>query len=451
MIKKKKKDFFLDNYKNIISKYKNNLPNEILTNTNKYKTDSWFDINITKCNECTNNINYKTKFPKEIINCKKIKMILTATQKDIINIWFKSCTNMYNKTLEYINKTFLINKNNKKIDRKAYNFIYIRSKLLNEKHNILNNSQLKNNDKNTKIYTHTLDYIIKQLTTNIKVSITNFNRGNIKKFNIKKWKYNRPSQTIDIEKESYNKNGFCYKILGDIKYEYNNKSFILEKLKNNVKINYNIILDEYTLLIPEKHIPITILNKDKNIIVLDPGLRVFMTGLSESESIEIAPNINKIIRKKIKKLNNIKNNELIPNKIKNKYEKNINKKIYNMIDDSHWKIIKYLTSNYKNILIGDMSAKSIVSKNKSVISNESKVACLRSRYYQFRQRLEYKCMLTKTNYRLIDESYTSRICSNCGNCNNNLGGNKIYNCIKCNKIYDRDFNACRNIFMKSII
>ena len=451
MIKKKKKDFFLDNYKNIISKYKNNLPNEILTNTNKYKTNSWFDINITKCNECTNNINYKTKFPKEIINCKKIKMILTATQKDIINIWFKSCTNMYNKTLEYINKTFLINKNNKKIDRKAYNFIYIRSKLLNEKHNILNNSQLKNNDKNTKIYTHTLDYIIKQLITNIKVSITNFNRGNIKKFNIKKWKYNRPSQTIDIEKESYNKNGFCNKILGDIKFEYNNKLFILEKLKNNVKINYNMILNEYTLLIPEKHIPITILNKDKNIIVLDPGLRVFMTGLSESESIEIAPNINKIIRKKIKKLNNIKNNELIPNRIKNKYEKNINKKIYNMIEDSHWKIIKYLTSNYKNILIGDMSAKSIVSKNKSVISNESKVACLRSRYYQFRQRLEYKCMLTKTNYRLIDESYTSRICSNCGNCNNNLGGNKIYNCIKCNKIYDRDFNACRNIFMKSII
>ncbi len=85
-------------------------------------------------------------------------------------------------------------------------------------------------------------------------------------------------------------NGFCYKILGDIKYEYNNNLFILEKLKNNVKINYNMILDEYTLLIPEKHIPTTILNKDKNIIVLDPGLRVFMIGLSESESIEIAPN-----------------------------------------------------------------------------------------------------------------------------------------------------------------
>jgi len=80
MIKKKKKNF-INNYQNIISKYKNNLPNEILTNTYKYKTDSWFNINITKCNECTNNINYKTKFPKEIINCTKIKMILTSKQK----------------------------------------------------------------------------------------------------------------------------------------------------------------------------------------------------------------------------------------------------------------------------------------------------------------------------------------------------------------------------------
>lgn len=356
---------------------------------------------------------------------------------------------MYNKTLEYIKKTFLINNN--KIDRKAYNFMYIRSKLLNEKYNILNNSQLKKYNKNTKIYTHTLDYIIKQLTTNIKVSITNFNRGNIKKFNIKKWKYIRPSQTMEIEKEAYNKNGLCYKILGDIKLEYNNKPFILDKIKNNVKINYNMILDEYTLLIPEKHIPQEIKDKDRNIIVLDPGLRVFMTGLSENELIEIGPNINKIIRKKIKKLNNIKNNEKISNKIKKKYEKNINRKIYNMIEDVHWKTIRFIILNFRNVLIGDMSAKSIVSKNKSILSNDSKVACLRSRYYEFRQRLEYKCMITQTNYRLIDESYTSKICSNCGNYNEKLGGSKKYNCSKCEKIYDRDLNACRNIFMKSMM
>ena len=42
-------------------------------------------------------------------------------------------------------------------------------------------------------------------------------------------------------------------MLGDMKYEYNNKPFILPKIKSNVKINYNSILDEYTLLIPIKH------------------------------------------------------------------------------------------------------------------------------------------------------------------------------------------------------
>jgi putative transposase len=98
-----------------------------------------------------------------------------------------------------------------------------------------------------------------------------------------------------------------------------------------------------------------------------------------------------------------------------------------------------------------MSAKSIVSKNNKILSNESKVGCLRSRYYQFRQRLEYKCMLTFTNYRLINESYTSKVCSCCGNYNNNLKGEKVYNCLKCGKKFDRDLNGCRNIFMKSMM
>jgi transposase len=499
MIKKKKKN--LEEFVNIIPKYKNYLPDNISTsNTYKYTTDSWFDINITECEKKLNTFNYKTKFPKECINCKKVKMLLSNSQKEIINMWFKSSTHMYNKTVDYIKNTFNINKNNK-IDRKAYNFIYIRSQLLNEKTNIVNNSQIKNTDKKTKIYTHTLDYTIKQLTTNIKSAITNLKQGNIKHFKIKKWKYNRPSQTLEIEKEAYSKKnkGLCYNILGNINYEYNNKPFILtDQIKTNVKINYNLILDEYTLLIPEKHKPQEIENKDRNnqgealiiksknmlwhifrrnIIILDPGLRVFMTGLTENDSVDIAPNINTIIREKLYKLNKIKNNKYISNRVKNKYEKNINRKIYNMVDDAHWKIIKFLTLNFRNVLIGDMinykklkifynlfkkykffskiyifsSAKRIVSKNNSILSNESKIACLRSRYYQFKQRLEYKCMLTKTNFRLIDESYTSKVCSNCGSCNDKLGRSKIYNCNNCNKIFDRDFNACRNIFMKSMV
>ena len=58
-------------------------------------------------------------------------------------------------------------------------------------------------------------------------------------------------------------------MLEDMKYKYNNKLFILQKIKSNVKINYNSILDEYTLLIPIKHASTEINNKPNNIIVLD--------------------------------------------------------------------------------------------------------------------------------------------------------------------------------------
>jgi IS605 OrfB family transposase len=174
-----------------------------------------------------------------------------------------------------------------------------------------------------------------------------------------------------------------------------------------------------------------------------------MTGLSENNAILIGSNVNLIIRKQIKILNKIKSNKNISSKIKKKNEKIINRKIHNKIDDLHWKTINYLINNYNNILLGDMSAKSIVSKKSKVLSGESKVACLRTRYYDFRQRLKYKCDLTRTNFRLVNECYTSKICSLCGNYNDKLKGESRYKCIYCENDINRDINGCRNIMIKS--
>jgi putative transposase len=176
-----------------------------------------------------------------------------------------------------------------------------------------------------------------------------------------------------------------------------------------------------------------------------------MTGLSEMEVVNIGTNVNKVIETKIKTLNKIKNNPKIKKKIKKKNEKTINRKIYNKVDDLHWKTIKFLTDNFNTVLIGNMSAKQIVKKSNKALSDDTKTACLRTRFYEFRQRLNYKCNLNKVNYVLVDECYTSKICSNCGNYNDKLKGEKIYNCKKCNTTFDRDVNACRNIFMKSLM
>ena len=59
----------------------------------------------------------------------------------------------------------------------------------------------------------------------------------------------------------------------------------------------------------------------------------------------------------------------------------------------------------------------------------------------FRERLKNKCEKNRCNYNCIDESYTSRICSNCGNDNDKLGSNKVYDCKVCKKSIDRDING----------
>ena len=97
------------------------------------------------------------------------------------------------------------------------------------------------------------------------------------------------------------------------------------------------------------------------------------------------------------------------------------------------------------------SAKNIVNNYNSILSNESKVACLRTRYFNFQLRLKYKCSINNKKFKLIDEYYTSKTCSLCGYYNDKLGGNKIYNCNNCKKSLDRDINGCRNIYMKQFI
>ena len=98
-----------------------------------------------------------------------------------------------------------------------------------------------------------------------------------------------------------------------------------------------------------------------------------------------------------------------------------------------------------------MSAKGIVCKQNNVLRPTQKVACLRTRYYQYRQRLEYKCLAFKVNYKLINEKHTSQACSMCGSIKKDLGGSKLYKCNQCSIELNRDINAARNIYIKHIL
>jgi hypothetical protein len=332
-------------FKQVI-KHKNDLPEQFITNNITINTNSWFDINKNNAISNKKDIKCNTKFKKQkLIKCQKVKMVLTCEQKKILNKWFYACTKIYNEALTYIrnnysfikndiNREILINELNRSKEEKKnnfYNYYTIRSALYDIKKDIINESQLENHSNNTKIYTHILDYSIKQICSNIESAKTNLIQGNIKRFRLKYWRNNRSSKTIEIEKCYIRDNKICPKIFGNIKYIYDKEEVELENIDSNVKINYNSIKDEYLLLIPIKTENKEIQNKTKNLICLDPGLRTFMTGINEQESITIGTNVNTIIARNIKRLDDIQNNKNISKKIKKKNEKLINRKISNKI------------------------------------------------------------------------------------------------------------------------
>jgi transposase len=94
-----------------------------------------------------------------------------------------------------------------------------------------------------------------------------------------------------------------------------------------------------------------------------------------------------------------------------------------------------------------MSTKSILSKKNGLIK-KTKQYCLALSNYTFKQRLiakaeEFNCIVN-----IVDESYTSKTCGNCGEINNNLGKLKKFNCNECAYVSDRDINGARNILIK---
>ena len=125
-------------------------------------------------------------------------------------------------------------------------------------------------------------------------------------------------------------------------------------------------------------------------------------------------------------------------------------KITNCVDDLHWKSIKYLTDNYGNVLIGNLSTKSIVNNQTSKLSPIIKRIALLMRLYTFKQRLIYKCKRHKIGYAEIDEAYISITCTNCGYLKRDLADAKIYDCKNCGCKIGRYYAGARNILIRSL-
>lgn len=338
---------------------------------------------------------------------------------------------MYNIALKFLKK-------NIKNDNNLLNFEYLRGKLYDQKTDLLKNSSIK---------VHDADRAIALVCQNYKSALTNLKKKHIKHFRIRYWSKNKKKKIIDLEKQNFSKNGIRFAILGKNTGYYDGNTYDFSKVTKDCRLIRED--NEYWLYVPQNVVKENDPPNLDNVSSTDLGVTKVGTTITENKVIIIGKECAQKIRTQLERLDKITNNEKISDKIKKKNEKQINGKIKNWVDELHWKVIKYLVSTSQNILIGNLSSKSISRKGGN-ISKMTKRIAQRLRFYVLKERLKYKSSVHKRGYGEINEWMTSKMCSVCGNIDYDLGGNKIYKCVKCNTKMDRDVNGARNIYIKGI-
>jgi putative transposase len=174
-------------------------------------------------------------------------------------------------------------------------------------------------------------------------------------------------------------------------------------------------------------------------ISLDPGVRKFLVCYDPSGScFHIGNKANKEIFKLMKHADTTKN----------KIEKLlIWKRIKYKINEMHWKTISFLTKNYDFILLPEFKTQDMVRK-KTLNKNVKRMMLMYS-FYSFKQKMKWKCDVLNKKLFIVDESYTSKTCTNCGTVTN-LKGKEDLVCEKCFIAIDRDEQGSRNILLKNL-
>ncbi|AOM63512.1 putative transposase [Heterosigma akashiwo virus 01] len=298
-----------------------------------------------------------------------------------------------------------------------------------------------------------------KLSSNYKSAFSNLKNGNIVRFKMRFKSKKDRSQALFLPKSSIEmKNGsmtigkhsiskfWSSERKGD-KYAFSKFKLKGKTKKRDINIDSQCTLTYdglyYHVLIPKKTRPKKVQKRCENTIVaLDPGLRKFQTGFSQSEIFTVERTA--MLKKYNKRISYLHG----------KFQRNNTRKILktyrrsaNIVSDIHWKLITYLTDNYEHVLIPKFESQEL---QKITMSKHSNRLYDTYKHYLFKQRLIEKSK-EKINTRvyMVNEAYTSVTCTNCGTINAKTRS-EMSTCKTCKLLSDRDIRGSRNIFIKYV-
>lgn len=377
---------------------------------------------------------------EDITYSRKIRFYPTSQQKKLFNTYFGATRYLYNKTvtlyqkekfpLSLISARPLIMKNNKDMNKSDLEYWL------------------------TTIPYDTRQLAIKATCASIKTGFTQLKNGTINKFNIKHKKKRDKKQIFYVDSRAI-KNLHLFPSL----LKENSKLKVKNKYKNyNEYVPENDVVIQkhgksYYIIFTKTKSSIKKSNKIRNnVISLDPGIRTFQSFYTPEGLVGDIGNKqikNKILflelkRDKLKSMITKIKQKRIKNKLSFRCDK-LRTKVLNIVKNFQWKVSSFLCNSFDNVIIPKFRTKHL---HTNLSKYNNRMLNLLS-HYKFKEKLIHQGKKYNSNIHIVTEEYTTKTCGKCGNLNHFIGSSKMFWCLKCNIEMERDYQAARNILIKT--
>lgn len=407
------------------------------TYLSKMVEDSWF---LTERKFHSNKNSQKTylqSYMPSLVECtdledtqiksRKIRIYPTQQQKVLFKQWFGVARKFYNETLT-------IYKNG---SEKTWDKVYKDIAEQNKEHD----------------YIKSVPYQIKKIAVKDYRKALSINKMKAKRlgkpFEMKFKSKKNPKQSCYIPKSAISSSGIYYTIAGKLKM----KERVWFESKDIKACRLTLEFGKWFIVIP-KEVKTTPIENQEGIVAIDPGVRTFATyfltegyfGKLGQGAFDRLLKLNLKIDKLISKLSK----ETDKNKKSNLKRSifNIRFKIRNLIDELHWKVIKFFTSRFKVIIFPPFNMSEMAKKSKRKLPKKVVRSMNCFRFYEFKERLKLKCKENGVTFVESSEAFTSKTNSFTGKLMENLGSKEkfMFN----NVSVDRDINGARNILIRAM-
>lgn len=470
-------------YWNDKSKYLNDIiwnpqvyENSLVQNKTLYFTEEYHP---TLSNE---KINAEQSKMEELIITRKIRFYPTANQKKYLNKCLSAHRHFYNKTIEQINNQYDKRKQEFEScstcifcssfkEQNSYTCEEHKNKPLPWKLNVnfgdlrkvvvKNNGELSENEKWQEEIPHdTRQAAVKNAVSAYKTCMANKVRGNIKHFRLGYMSRKKSTHIFWVDHRAIKikeKNNKVEVSLFKTKLKKDSQLFIRNKYRKQIPLNNDsavkVLYDRGSWYLVFSITDNTVYKCDNShSIALDPGVRTFQTGYSPNGSVykfgEYQLNQMKCNHTRVDTLKSVSTSSGYKKRfhIKKRLSK-LEFRLRGIIHNLHNQIGSMLAKKYRYVLLPEFGTSGMQQEN--TIGSTTKRRMNGLAHYQFQMKMQHFCKKYGSNLKIVNESYTSKTCGNCGLLKENLGSACHFDCSNCQYSLDRDVHGARNIWIKT--